>query len=29
MLFGGYLSAREKKDEKPIIMIGQDKCIFK
>ena len=27
--FGGYLSVRKKDDERPIIMIGQDKCIFK
>ena len=27
--FGGNLSVRKKEDEKPIIMIGQDECIFK
>ena len=27
--FGGYLGVRKKDEERPIIMIGQDKCIFK
>ena len=27
--FGGYLSVRKKIEDRPIIMIGQDECIFK
>ena len=27
--FGGFLSVRKKENERPIIMIGQDECIFK
>ena len=27
--FGGYLSVRKPKDEKPMIIFGQDECIFK
>ena len=27
--FGGYLNVRKDADERPIIMIGHDKCIFK
>ena len=27
--FGGNLSVRKKEDEKPIIIFGQDECIFK
>ena len=27
--FGGNLSVRKKADDKPLIMIGQDECIFK
>ena len=27
--FGGFLSVRKKECEKPIIMIGQDECIYK
>ena len=27
--FGGFLSVRKKECEKPIVMIGQDECVFK
>ena len=27
--FGGFLSFRKNESERPIIMIGQDKCIYK
>ena len=27
--FGGFLSVRKKSEDRPIIMIGQDECIFK
>lgn len=28
-IFGGHLSVRKPNDSKPLIMIGQDECIYK